>query len=173
MEIELDLDWIEKLYEERLRENYHFRYFLKGGRVPDEEIDRMVNELYRDISSAIDCTKCSKCCRIKQAGLDGEDIEILSQGIGISSDEFRRSYLEKGEEENLLYINKVPCPFLNEGYCSHYESRPKVCREYPHLDKGDFTIRMMGLIEEYPLCPIVFNVIEQLKIRLGYEYRER
>lgn len=40
------------------------------------------------------------------------------------------------------------------------------CISYPHLHKKDFTSRLIGVIENCSVCPIVFNVYERLKERI-------
>jgi Fe-S-cluster containining protein len=65
-------------------------------------------------------------------------------------------------------FNKVPCPFLADNQCTNYAYRPENCRSYPHLHKKDFVSRLFGVIDNYEICPIVFHVVEQLKIELGF-----
>ena len=62
----------------------------------------------------------------------------------------------------------VPCPFLKENVCSVYEDRPKACRDFPYLHEPGFRTRMITLIENTALCPIVYNTCEQLKTILPF-----
>jgi Fe-S-cluster containining protein len=57
----------------------------------------------------------------------------------------------------------VPCGFLQEQGCSVYDSRPDDCRSFPHLHKREFRSRLIGVIENCSICPIVYNVFEGLK----------
>ena len=41
-------------------------------------------------------------------------------------------------------------------------------RPFPHLHKEEFIFRLWGVVENCPICPIVFNVYEQLKDELWY-----
>ena len=46
------------------------------------------------------------------------------------------------------------------------------CRSYPHLHKKDMASRLLGVIENAAVCPIVFGVLERLKAELverGFE----
>ncbi|MBW1737720.1 MAG: hypothetical protein JRJ69_09220 [Deltaproteobacteria bacterium] len=52
--------------------------------------------------------------------------------------------------------------------CSHYELRPEACRSFPHLHKEEFVSRLMGVIQNYAVCPIIFNVYERLKNELWH-----
>ena len=49
-----------------------------------------------------------------------------------------------------------------------YAHRPKDCHSYPHLHKKEFVFRLWGVVENCSICPIVFNVYEQLKDELRY-----
>ena len=84
---------------------------------------------------------------------------------------FRERYLREDEENPSHYIFKeLPCPFLRNNKCSNYGYRPKDCKSYPHLHKKDFIFRLWGVVENYEICPIVFNVYEQLKIELWHNH---
>ena len=85
-----------------------------------------------------------------------------------------RAMLEKKIENGEGYRFKVqPCPFLKENSCTCYTFRPSDCRSYPHLHKNDFTSRLMDVIENSSLCPIVYNMYESLKEELwGYKRRQ-
>jgi hypothetical protein len=47
-----------------------------------------------------------------------------------------------------------------------------VCAGYPHLHRN-FRSRLWQTIENAETCPIVFNVLERLKRRLGFRRRDR
>lgn len=64
-----------------------------------------------------------------------------------------------------------PCPMLNGKLCSIYETRPEVCRSFPHLEQPHFTYRLIGVIENVAICPIAFNAFEDLKAKLGWTRR--
>ena len=164
--METDLSRIKCLSEKKEDENWGFRDFLKGFDMPLKKMDRIVHRLYKQISSQIDCTKCANCCREIQIGLYKKDTENFSKGLGISAEQFRKRYLAKGEETGEFIFKKKPCPFLKNNLCSHYNYRPKACRSYPHLHKNDFVFRLIGVIQNSSVCPIVFNVYEYLKAEL-------
>jgi len=166
--METDLSRIKRLAEKKEDENWGFRAFLKGFAMPLKKMDRIVHRLYKQISSQIDCTKCANCCREIQIGVDKEDIKNFSKGIGISAEKFRKRYLVEGEETGEFIFKEKPCPFLKNNLCSQYIYRPKVCRSYPHLHKKDFVFRLIGVIQNSSVCPIVFNVYESLKAELWH-----
>jgi hypothetical protein len=80
---------------------------------------------------------------------------------------FKRDYLVTDEEGD-MHFKDLPCPFLIDKKCSVYDSRPDDCRSYPHLHKNEFLSRLFGVIDNYSICPIVFNVYEELKYKLHF-----
>ena len=60
----------------------------------------------------------------------------------------------------------IPCHFLADNICTIYPQRFHECREFPHLHKPGFVQRFPGTIMHYARCPIIFNVIEELKRQL-------
>ncbi|MDY6986898.1 MAG: YkgJ family cysteine cluster protein [Thermodesulfobacteriota bacterium] len=166
--METDLDSIKQLSEERHDENWQFRAFLKGSDTPSRKIDRMVHRLYEEVSSQIDCTTCANCCKEIRAVLDQEDIENLSKCLGLSAVEFRKQYLVQREKSDEFVFKEKPCPLLRDNRCSYYDCRPKACRAYPYLHKDDFVFRLIGVIKNSSICPIVFNVYEYLKAEIWH-----
>jgi hypothetical protein len=160
--METNLTKINELSKERENENWKFRSFLKG--CDFEKIDLIVQRLYQQISSQIDCKTCANCCKETQPVLSQKDIETFSKGLRISSVQLKERYLQNSEEfVEEFEFNKNPCPFLKDNLCTNYAFRPKDCVSYPHLHKEYFLHRLMKVIENYSICPIVFNVYEALK----------
>ena len=95
--------------------------------------------------------------------LDQKDVEKLSKGLEISVDQFKDRYLVKDDGREKYRFNEVPCPFLKGNICSQYSYRPKDCVSYPHLHKKGFVFRLIGVVDNCSVCPIVFNVYERLK----------
>jgi len=72
-------------------ERWAFRFYLKSSDVTPEKINDIVHELYKQISSRMDCKICGNCCREVQPLLDDEDIEKLSFSLGVFTTQFRPS----------------------------------------------------------------------------------
>ncbi|CAB1081206.1 hypothetical protein D1AOALGA4SA_8862 [Olavius algarvensis Delta 1 endosymbiont] len=165
--METDLIKIKNLTKEKADENWIFRTFLKG--YDNENLDSIVHKLFKQVSEAIDCTSCGNCCKEIQPILKKIDINKLSKSLHITPDQFITNYVNKDEDgDSRLY--KLPCPFLKGNKCTEYESRPAACISYPHLDKKDFFFRLIGVVNNYSICPIVFNVYEGLKSELNSEF---
>jgi Fe-S-cluster containining protein len=167
MKVETNLETIKLMGEQKEDENWKFRAYLKGLDIEIEELDKIVHEINDEVTSQIDCTKCANCCKVFDPILDEEDIVKFSSNLKTSIEEFKSAYLVLSKDEKDKYkFNTVPCPFLKDNKCTNYTNRPKVCESYPHLHKEEFIRRLMGVIDNYSICPIVFNVYERLKKEL-------
>ncbi|MCJ7434713.1 MAG: YkgJ family cysteine cluster protein [Anaerolineales bacterium] len=172
MGITTDLERIKGMAKERDDENWKFRAFLKQMDMTTKEVDAMVHAITDKVTSQIDCTECANCCKQSRPVLDKDDISKFALGLTVTVPEFQKQYLSQDEENSSKHVfNKRPCPFLKNDQCSNYDCRPKDCRSYPHLYKKDFTSRLLGVVANYEVCPIVFNVYEQLKIKLWHNNR--
>jgi Fe-S-cluster containining protein len=170
MIVETDLKKIKEVVKKKEDENWQFRSFLKGYDIEVEELDSIVHRLFKEVYRQIDCTTCGNCCREISPVLEDEDIERLSRGLGISYGNFKERFLVKDDKnysEGFIF-NKKPCPFLKRNLCSYYELRPEACRSFPHLHKEEFVFRLIGVVENCDVCPIVFNVYEKLKVKLWH-----
>lgn len=169
MEIIIDLEYIKEIAKEKDEENWGFRAFLKQLDMAPREIDAVVHRIAEEVVSQIDCTKCANCCKQISPVLDKDDVSTFALGLKMPMSEFKEQYLIPDEEAPLNYrFKELPCPFLKNDRCSNYDYRPKDCRSYPHLHKKYFTSRLLGVIGNYEVCPIVFNTYEQLKTQLGH-----
>jgi hypothetical protein len=160
-----DLDTIKQLGERNEKVNYRFRSFLKGK--DSAPLDRTVHELFQLYSSKIDCTKCGNCCTLLKPLIHNNDIKILAPLTNKTNQDFKEDYILT-DEEGEMHFKDLPCPFLLNKKCTVYDSRPTDCRSYPHLHKKDFLSRLFGVIDNYSICPIVFNVYEDLKYNFHF-----
>jgi len=165
--METDLIKIKKFSQEREDENWYFRTFLKGYDI--KNLDSVVHKLFKQVSGAIDCTACGNCCKEIQPSLKKKDINKLSKNLNIPPDQFVTQYVDKDEGGDSIF-KQISCPFLSNNRCTQYKVRPKDCVSYPHLHKKHFVSRLIGVIENYSICPIVFNVYEALKDKLMFEF---
>lgn len=161
----IDLNEIKRFSEERKKENLRFISFLKVQN--SKKIDKLVHELNDCYSSSIDCTQCGNCCVHLRPVLAEIDIDKLIKKLKVSRSKFKRVYVMTDEEGDMLF-KKLPCAFFKEKKCSLYDTRPEDCQSYPHLHKNEFISRLYGVFENYAICPIVFNVIEELKEKLSF-----
>ena len=149
-------------------ENWELRSFLKEQDA--DEVDSLVNQLHKELFEGFDCVACSNCCKEIVPEIEDDEIAPISKRLGIDEIDFRNKYLVKSEDG--YEINKKPCPFLTEKGCSIYEIRPKNCREYPYTDKDEITCRLINLICNCEVCPIVFEIFERLKEHYEEKFKE-
>ena len=161
-----DLERIKLLGELNHDENFDFRSWLKMQ--DTDKVDKIVHQLNQKYSAQIDCTTCANCCFVLKTLVTKKDIKKLALSLKIAENEFRKEYVETNREGDMM-LKELPCSFLENKKCTVYPYRPHDCRSYPHLHKREFTHRLFGVIENYSVCPIVFNVYEELKVRLGFK----
>lgn len=167
--INTDLKKIEELAGIRENENFEFRTFLKGK--DSDKIDEIVHRLNVEISNQIDCTACGNCCVKLTPCINKQDIAKISNRLSPKPEQIKLDYIEIIEGEQ--YFNNLPCSFLKDKKCTIYDDRPEECSEFPYLHKKRFVSRLWGVIDNYAICPIVFNVFEALKTKLNYKYNEK
>jgi len=164
--METDINTIKEISEIKEQENLEFCDFLKRYDIPLEDLDAIVHEIYNRVSREIDCTECGHCCRTFSPILNKEELRILSENIGISILQFEEQYLEEYDENNEYIVMNLPCPFLEGNHCAQYEFRPEACASYPYLHLEDFVFRLNNVLNNYSICPIVYNVYEMLKEKI-------
>lgn len=77
---------------------------------------------------------CAHCCSITVA-LSSDEASLIGNRIGVSPEQ-----VPDGQEETILADSffGIPCPFLENGECSIYETRPAACRLHCTLDDDSY-----------------------------------
>ena len=164
--IETDKETIASYASTREEENDAFRSFIRNR---DEKIiDELVFKLNSVIEKKIDCTSCGACCKGLMINVTRKEAENTAQQLEMSDEDFKKKYIEESLFGKYI-INTIPCHFLNEKKCTIYENRFNECREFPHLHKPNFKDRLFGTLIHYSICPIIYNVVEQLKIETKFK----
>lgn len=164
--LHIDLEAIKEVSEQKEEENDRFRAFLK---LQDGDLlDKKVQELDEAISLQIDCTACGNCCKTLMIVVEDEEANKLSGHLGQTREIFDEKYLEKGSN-GMMLINQMPCHFLSGNKCTVYENRFSGCREFPAMHLPNFKQRLFTTFMHYDRCPIIFNVVEQLKMGTGFD----
>ena len=159
--LELDLAKIEKLSIKRENENYSFRAFLKGKEI--DKVDKIVHRLHREITAKINCQECGNCCISLVPRVKENEIAFLAELDKVTVEEFIRDNLELDNFDNSLFLIHTPCRYLDGKSCSIYDNRPLECKAYPYTHRPGFVSRTLNMISNYGICPIVFNLMENLK----------
>lgn len=163
--MEIDLVRIKELAKEREGENFAFRSFLKVLDISDKRLDSIVRRITREVSAQIDCGACRNCCKRLSPAVSKKEIINIAKYLKIPQQEFEERY-SSFNKRTATYILRSPCPFFQENSCLIEDVRPEMCRTYPYLLKKEFRFRLLGVIANYEVCPIVFNVYEELKREL-------
>ena len=150
-------------------ENMRFKEFLGG--FESDDLDQVVFELDQTISPKIDCTQCGNCCKSLMITVSETEANNLAEVLDQTRTQFDQQYLEKGMHD-LMLINAIPCHFLSDNKCKVYEHRFEGCREFPALHLPHFQKRLFTHFMHYQRCPIIFNVMEQLKTKLSFEKQD-
>lgn len=166
-QLELNIEKIALIRGQKEKENFEFRAFLKGQDF--KRIDKIVHRLDKEIRSQIDCKKCGNCCISLRPCVTDSEIDTLSRIDNLTQQDFTARFVEIDNLEEIKYLKDTPCKYLEEKTCSIYTNRPEDCKSYPHTQKSEFITRTLGMIDNYAICPIVFNLFEQLKEELDYK----
>lgn len=151
MKLELNLKTIKLTAEQKKQENNSFATYLK---VQDsKKVDAIMHKLDKKITPKIDCLDCGNCCNNLRPPANNE---ILKQ------------FVEPENIEKYKYLREFSCKNLDGNACKVYENRPLECQEFPYLHRDKFVARTHELLQNYEICPIVFNVLEHLKIELNW-----
>lgn len=163
--LETNLRTIARTAKLKEYENQRFRAFLK---MQDDNIDPIVQQLHDKITDEIDCTKCGNCCNSLHPSVTKPEISRLAKALNMSDKTFEKQHLETDEFDQKKYMSDTPCLFLKDKKCSIYTERPEDCRGFPFTDKPEFTRRTITMLYYYEICPIVYNLMEALKHKLGF-----
>ena len=151
---------------EREEENDRFNSFLKEQ--PQDTIDEWVTNLNHSVEPQIDCTDCGNCCKSLMINVTEAEADSLAEHLHQSRTAFDAHHIEKGSN-GMMIMNTIPCHFLTDNKCTVYTHRFAGCREFPGLHLPGFTKRLFSVFMHYDRCPIIFNVVEELKIKTGFK----
>lgn len=132
------------------------------------QLDKIVHETNSIVDPQIDCTTCGACCRGLMINITKEEVGSTAEHLSLSNDMFIEKYVEVSQG-GIMIMNTIPCHFLSENKCNIYEQRFNECRDFPHLHKSNFRDRLFGTLIHYGVCPIIYNVMEILKIRTSFK----
>lgn len=155
MQLEINLQNIKLAAQQKQIENRSFHSFLKTQ--DSDKIDAIVQRLNDEVTPQISCLECGNCCQNLRP---------------IASNEELRKFVAEKDIEDFKYLMSFTCTHLDGKACTKYLERPDECRLYPYMDRNDFVSRILGVLQNYEICPIVFNIFEQLKTELGWRYKK-
>jgi hypothetical protein len=101
--------------------------------------------------------------------VDQNEVQRLADLKKISTDQFEKDFVGKEVGTGIHFLKCQPCIFLQINACSIYENRPASCADYPHLHQPNIKYRWKSLMDNYAMCPIVYNVVEALKEKTDFK----
>lgn len=152
MKIEKDIEYIKQFAKQEYANNHTFRKFLEGQ--DSDKVDAIVFKLDKEITPQIECVECGNCCKNIRP---------------IATDEVLINFVPRERIEEVKYLHSFQCSHQLDKKCTKYEDRYEDCRTFPYLYRDKFASRMIGILQNYEMCPIVFNVVEQLKVELNWK----
>lgn len=166
------LEQLPKLAQEALKENK--KYFANLKKRTPKNLDYVMQDLHDKEFAKTDCLDCGNCCKTTSPIFTVKDIERISKHLKMKVADFIEQYLER-DTDDFMVLKSSPCTFLDESdnTCFIYDVRPKACAEYPHTDRRKF-IQITDLtIANTFVCPATYNIVENLKNLIPYEYKEK
>ena len=151
MQLEINLKKIEEIARQKEVENLLFQKFL--NQQDSDKIDVIVHRLNDEVTPKISCLDCGNCCMNLRP---------------VATDEEVGKFVKKEDIEKYKYQMSFSCTHLKDKGCTIYTDRHEECRSYPYLDRNEFASRVTGVLQNYKICPIVFNVFELLKKETGW-----
>ncbi len=160
----MDIEHYKQLAQQKQVEHRKFLAVLKK-RAP-KDLDKIVQQVHREVFEEIDCTACANCCRSLGPLFTEADITRIAKHFRMKLPVFEGLYLKVDEDGDKVF-QSMPCPFLGEdNLCSIYDVRPKACREFPHTDRKKIYQINQLTIKNTLICPAAYLFVEKLKERL-------
>tara|TARA_B100000809_G_scaffold164322_1_gene161675 strand:- start:62 stop:532 length:471 start_codon:yes stop_codon:yes gene_type:complete len=153
--LEVNLKTIAETAVNKEVDNRSFANYLKEQNV--EKIDEIAQRLAKDFTDKIDCVACGSCCNNLRP---------------IATTEELRKFVVEEKIEEYRYLERFSCKNLDSNdskKCTVYLDRPQECRDFPYMDRDNFAKRTIGILQNYKICPIVFNTYESLKDELNWK----
>ncbi len=162
----MDIKEIKRLADARFDDNLRFKSVIKEKTL--QEVDALFHKTFEEVETKIDCTQCGNCCAELQPPIGYHEISRIAAAAKMTPDDFKAEYL-RPLEGKLHYLHAQPCPFLSHHKCTIYDDRPESCHHYPHLHHEEMIFSLYSVINNYAICPIVFNTVEQIKQETGFK----
>lgn len=164
-----DLAEVHRLGTGKADENLAFRRYLSAHHTSDAQFQIIASE----VEKRIDCTACANCCVHSVVAVGVDDIARIAGYLKITPLEVEQHYTVADPDspgKRILASTKEGCVYLDDRLCLVYEARPRPCREFPHIGVGTHTLggRRASHDRWAPLCPIIYNALEQYKHATGF-----
>ena len=153
---------------------YHkktFRRFLsKVEKNPPRNLDKLAEEIDREVWGETDCLTCANCCKKMTPTFTPKDIKRIAAHLGMTAKAFKDKWLKQEPKDKDWVNKKEPCQFLNlqDNKCSIYEVRPADCAGFPHLRKRKMVEYIHVHQQNIEYCPASFNMVKKILSRIEF-----
>lgn len=152
--LEIDLEKLAQEAIDKEDENIAFQVYLNEQ--DSDAVDVVVAKLNAEITPAISCVECGNCC-----------VNLRP----IASREEVGQFVHAEDIDKYMYADHFACVHQVDKKCTKYLERSQECRDFPYMDRDKYTSRTYGVLLNYPNCPIVYNIFEQLKVELEWSFK--
>lgn len=130
----------------------------------DEHIG-VVKQAENETWQHIDCLACANCCKVMSPTFSKEDIDRISDFLGMTPSQFKRKWLYFDRKSGDWMNVSQPCQFLDleTNMCKVYEVRPTDCAGFPHLSKRPFHDYFYIHKQNIEYCPATYSMIKRLR----------
>ena len=136
------------------KEENLFQRFVKSKRNSSYKLKRLydfMDNIYQHVNKNSPCKKgCNHCCHynVSISELEVQYIERLNN--------IKRNQ----SQSHITDFHGTPCPFLKEGSCSIYNSRPFVCRSHVSIGSSEIWCAV-DISNEYEFPQLRFSEIDK------------
>lgn len=147
---------------------YHkktFRRFLtKLEKKPPQNLDKLAEEVDRNVWLEMDCLSCANCCKKMSPTYTPADIKRIAAHLNMTPKAFKDKWLYLDEEDNDWMNRSQPCQFLDltTNMCGIYEVRPADCAGFPHLKKRRMKDYIHVHQQNVEYCPATYKMVEKM-----------
>lgn len=164
----IEIKDLKEAYYSKEEENYAFRAYLKNH-ADSKTLDEQFLSLHNELFSVYDCNNCRNCCKKYEATFEEREITEAAQYLHMTVKSFKEKYIIDAFRE--YQINTKPCHFLaDDNSCVIEPCKPESCRKYPYTNQPDRLFSSLSIIKSSIVCPVVFEMIERLKVIYDFKY---
>lgn len=166
----IELKDLKEAYYAKEEENYAFRVYLKNH-ADSKTLDEQFLSLHNELFLVYDCNDCRNCCKKYEATFEEHEISIAANYLNMTVESFKEKYIIDAFGE--YQINTKPCYFLaDDNSCAIEPCKPDSCRKYPYTNQPDRLSSSLSIIESSRVCPVVFEMLEKLKVIYDFKYEK-
>lgn len=141
--------------------------FGKTQSIPKEQLNELASKIDAEVFAKTDCLECGNCCKSAPPIVTKKDIKRIAKFLKSTPKQIERQYVIKDINGEMSF-DRIPCNFLGkDNYCSIYEARPTACRDFPHINSGNFNGRRKLHSTNSNICPAVSEILDIMEQKLS------